>query len=103
MALGCNNNKQMLQRIMLEDSNPIYEKELIPSLESQDDGIENRWYTSYGAGMIGFEGDEEVEDGYLFSARYNAAQGVAARTVLLSTILSMGTISLILIWITGGF
>jgi malonate transporter len=40
---------------------------------------------------------------YLFSARYNAAQGVAARTVLLSTILSMGTISLILIWFKGGF
>jgi predicted permease len=40
---------------------------------------------------------------YLFRARYNAAQGVAARTVLLSTILSMGTISLILIWFKGGF
>jgi hypothetical protein len=42
MALGCNNNRQMLQRIMLEDNNPIYEKELIPSLESQDDGIESQ-------------------------------------------------------------
>jgi len=40
---------------------------------------------------------------YLFGARYHAAQGVAARTVLLSTVLSLGTISLILIWFKGGF
>ena len=39
------------------------------SLQAQDSGIENKWYTSFGAGMISFEGDEEVEDGYLFSAR----------------------------------
>ena len=34
---------------------------------------------------------------YLFGARYNAAPGVAARTVLLTTVASVGTISLILI------
>jgi outer membrane protein OmpA-like peptidoglycan-associated protein len=43
---------------------------LAVSVQAQDDGIENRSYTSFGAGMIGFEGDEEVKDGYLFSARY---------------------------------
>ena len=33
---------------------------------------------------------------YLFGARYDAAAGVAARTVFLSTLLSLGTISVLL-------
>jgi malonate transporter len=39
---------------------------------------------------------------YLFGARYNAAPGVAARTVLLSTLVSLGTISLVLLLLNGG-
>ena len=39
---------------------------------------------------------------YLFGARYEAAPGVAARTILLSTVISLGTISLILILFQGG-
>jgi predicted permease len=35
---------------------------------------------------------------YLFGARYNAAPGVAARTVFLSTVFSLGTISVLLYW-----
>lgn len=38
---------------------------------------------------------------YLFGARYDAAPGVAARTVLLSTFFSLGTISLILVLFQG--
>jgi malonate transporter len=39
---------------------------------------------------------------YLFGARYNAAPGVAARTVFLTTVFSLGTLSLILYWFHGG-
>ena len=39
---------------------------------------------------------------YLFGARYEAALGVAARTIILSTLISLGTISLILILFQGG-
>lgn len=35
---------------------------------------------------------------YLFGARYQAAPGVAARTVLLTNIFSMGTLSVLLYW-----
>jgi predicted permease len=38
---------------------------------------------------------------YLFGARYNAAPGVAARTVLLSTVFSIGTISVLLYLFSG--
>ncbi len=34
---------------------------------------------------------------YLFGARYDAAPGVAARTILLGTVLSLGTISVVLV------
>jgi len=39
---------------------------------------------------------------YLFGARYGAAPGVAARTILLGTILSLGTISAVLLLFQGG-
>jgi predicted permease len=39
---------------------------------------------------------------YLFGARYDAAPGVAARTILLSTVLSVGTLSVILLLFHGG-
>ena len=39
---------------------------------------------------------------YLFGARYKAAPGVAARTVFLSTIMSVGTISVLLFLFQGG-
>jgi hypothetical protein len=39
---------------------------------------------------------------YLFGARYEAAPGVAARTVLLSTVVSVGTISLVLLLFQPG-
>lgn len=42
LALGCKNSKQMLQRIMLETKNPHYERELIPSLECQEDTVEDQ-------------------------------------------------------------
>jgi len=42
LALGCKNSKQMLQRIMLETKNPVYERELIPSLECAEDTIEDQ-------------------------------------------------------------
>ena len=38
---------------------------------------------------------------YLFGARYDAAPGVAARTVFLSTIFSLGTLSALLYWFQG--
>jgi len=38
---------------------------------------------------------------YLFGARYDAAQGVAARTILLGTVVSVGTISLVLLLFQG--
>jgi predicted permease len=38
---------------------------------------------------------------YLFGARYDAAAGVAARTVFLSTLLGLGTISVLLVLLTG--
>ncbi len=38
---------------------------------------------------------------YLFGARYDAASGVAARTVLLSSVASMGTISVLLLLLGG--
>ena len=40
---------------------------------------------------------------YLFGARYNAAKGVAARTVFLSTVFSVGTISVVLYLFQGGY
>jgi malonate transporter len=40
---------------------------------------------------------------YLFGARYDAAKGVAARTVFLSTIFSVGTISVLLYLFQGGY
>lgn len=39
---------------------------------------------------------------YLFGARYNAAPGVAARTILLSTLFSLATISVALLLLQGG-
>ena len=39
---------------------------------------------------------------YLFGARYDAAQGVAARTILLGTVLGVGTISAVLLFFQGG-
>lgn len=39
---------------------------------------------------------------YLFGARYNAAPGVAARTVLLATVLSLGTITGVLLLFQSG-
>jgi len=39
---------------------------------------------------------------YLFGARYDAAPGVAARTILLSTLVSVGTISALLFWFGVG-
>jgi predicted permease len=39
---------------------------------------------------------------YLFGARYNAAPGVAARTVFLSTIGSLLTVSILLYLFQGG-
>ena len=38
---------------------------------------------------------------YLFGARYEAAPGVAARTVFLTTLLSLGTISVLLVLLAG--
>lgn len=38
---------------------------------------------------------------YLFGARYEAAEGVAARTVFLTTLLSVGTISVLLMLMAG--
>jgi predicted permease len=40
---------------------------------------------------------------YLFGARYDAAPGVAARTVFLSTVFSVGTISALLYLFQGGY
>jgi malonate transporter len=40
---------------------------------------------------------------YMFAARYDAAPGVAARTVLLTTLASVGTVSLILYLVQAGF
>lgn len=42
---------------------------MVPSLRAQEAPIEELWYTSLGLGMIQFEGDEEVEDGYLINLR----------------------------------
>ena len=39
---------------------------------------------------------------YLFGARYDAAKGVAARTVFLSTVFSVATISAVLYFFQGG-
>lgn len=39
---------------------------------------------------------------YLFGARYEAAPGVAARTILLGTLLSVGTLSAVLLLFHGG-
>jgi malonate transporter len=39
---------------------------------------------------------------YLFGARYDAAPGVAARTILLSTLISLATISVVLLLLQGG-
>ena len=39
---------------------------------------------------------------YLFGTRYDAAPGVAARTVFLSTIFSVGTLSALLFWFGAG-
>ena len=39
---------------------------------------------------------------YLFGARYHAAQGVAARTILLGTVVGVATISVVLLLFQGG-
>ena len=39
---------------------------------------------------------------YLFGARYDAAPGVAARTILLGTLVSVGTLSMVILLFQGG-
>jgi len=40
-----------------------------PHLRAQEQPVEALWYVSAGLGLIQFEGDEELEDGYLITAR----------------------------------
>ncbi|MDP6524726.1 MAG: OmpA family protein [Kiritimatiellia bacterium] len=42
---------------------------LLPALGQVEEGIEARWYVSPGLGAMQYEGDEEVEDGLLLTAR----------------------------------
>jgi predicted permease len=39
---------------------------------------------------------------YLFSVRYHAGEAESATAVLLSSILSLGTLSLVLVWLHAG-
>jgi outer membrane protein OmpA-like peptidoglycan-associated protein/opacity protein-like surface antigen len=38
-------------------------------VQAQEEAIEAKWYTSVGLGMIQYEGDEELEDGFLGTVR----------------------------------
>jgi OOP family OmpA-OmpF porin len=40
-----------------------------PFLSAQEQAIDAKWYASAGLGIIGYEGDEELEDGFMLSLR----------------------------------
>lgn len=42
---------------------------LLPAFSQVEEGVEARWYVSPGLGAMQYEGDEEVEDGILLTAR----------------------------------